>query len=140
MSDYRKFALAVLAIVAVGATFIVLVGGAAGATLATEPQRHVVDASEIQARIDQQVGQSEADRQAIQAMLQRPAVRRIAESAGLDLRRANAAAAVLSGPALEELAAQARIVDAGLVGGDEKIVLSMTAVIVILLILILLLH
>ena len=73
MSEYKKFGLAVLAIVAVGVAFIVMVGGAAGATLATEPQRHVVDASEIQARIDQQVGQSEADRQAIQAMLQRPA-------------------------------------------------------------------
>ena len=69
-------------------------------------------ASEIQAAIDQQIDQADADRQAIQIMLQRADVRRIAGAAGLDLERASAAAAVLSGPALEKMAAQAREVNA----------------------------
>jgi hypothetical protein len=131
MTMYKRFALAVFA---VG----VIAVGAAGASLAGEPQRHVVGENEIQARIDQQIGQAEADREAIQIMLQRADVRQIAGSAGLDLERANAAAAVLSGPSLEKMAAQAREVNAGLAGGDEKIVISATAIIIILLILILL--
>ena len=71
-------------------------------------------------------------------MLQRADVRKIAGTAGLDLERASAAAAVLSGPALEKMSAQAREIYAGFSGGDSTIVLSATALIVILLIVILL--
>jgi hypothetical protein len=133
MTMYKRFVLAALAAV-------VIAVGAAGGSLAGEPQRHVVGDNEIQARIDQQIGRADADRQAIQTMLQRADVRRIAGSAGLDVERASAAAAVLSGPSLETLAAQARTVNAGLVGGDSTIVISATALIIILLILILLSH
>jgi hypothetical protein len=128
---YKRLALAAFAVV-------VIAVGAAGASLAGEPQRHVVGENDIQARIDQQVGQADADRQAIQTMLQRADVRRIAGTAGLNLERASAAAAVLSGPSLATLAAQAREVNAGLVGGSETIVISATALIIILLIIILL--
>jgi hypothetical protein len=131
MTMYKRLALAVFAVV-------VIAVGAAGASLAGEPQRHVVGENDIQARIDQQVGQADADRQAIQTMLQRADVRRIAESTGLNLERASAAATVLSGPSLATLAAQAREVNAGPVGGDSTIVISATALIIILLILILL--
>ena len=130
MTMYRRFALAVFAVV-------VIAVGAAGASPAGEPQRHVVGENEIQARMDQQIGQADADRQAIQIMLRRADVRQIAGSAGLDLERASAAAGVLSGPSLEKLAAEAREVNAGLAGGGT-LVLSTTAVISILLILILL--
>jgi hypothetical protein len=131
MKTYQRLALAVLAVVVASV-------GMAGAGLAAEPQRHVVGDTEIQARIDQQMGQADADRQAIQTMLQRADVRKIAGTAGLDLERASAAAAVLSGPALEKMAAQAREINAGLTGGDGTIVLSATALIIILLIVILL--
>ena len=131
MTMYKRLALAIFALV-------VIAVGAAGASLAGEPQRHVVGGNDIQARIDQQVGQADADRQAIQTMLQRADVRRIAGTAGLNLERASAAAAVLSGPSLATLAAQAREVNAGLVGGSETIVISATALIIILLIIILL--
>lgn len=133
MAVYKKFALAVLALV-------VIAVGAAGVSLAGEPQRHVIGDNEIQATIDQQVGQADADRQAIQTMLQRAEVRQIASSAGLDLKRASAAAAILSGPSLVNLAAQAREVNAALAGGDEKIVISATVLIIVLLVLILLLR
>jgi len=130
MTIYKRLALAVFAVV-------VIAVGAAGASPAGEPQRHVVGENEIQARMDQQIGQADADRQAIQIMLRRADVRQIAGSAGLDLERASAAAGVLSGPSLEKLAAEAREVNAGLAGGGT-LVLSTTAVIIILLILILL--
>jgi hypothetical protein len=117
---------------------VVIAVGAAGTSLADDPQRHVVGENEIQARIDQQIGQADADRQAIQIMLKRPDVRQIAGSAGLDLERASAAAALLSGPSLEKLAAQARDVNASLAGGNS-LVLSTTAIIIILLVLIILL-
>jgi hypothetical protein len=131
MTKHKRFALAILALT-------VIAVGAAGPSLAGEPQRHVVGETEIQARIDQQIGQANADRQAIQTMLQREDVRRIAGSAGLDLERASAAAGTLSGASLEKLAAQAREVNASLVGGDNTVVISATTLIIILLILILL--
>ena len=129
MAVYKRVALAVF-------SMVVIAVAAAGGSLAGEPQRHVVGEKEIQARIDQQIGQADADRLAIQIMLQRADVRQIAGSAGLDLERASAGAAVLSGPALATLAAQAREVNAGLAGGDSTIVLSATALIIILLIII----
>ena len=129
MVVYKRFAQALLAVVLIAI-------GTTGASLAGELERHVIAENEIQARIDQQISQVDADRQAIQIMLQREDVRQIAGSAGLDLERASAAASVLSGPSLENLAAQAREVNAGLAGGDSKIIISATALIIILLIII----
>lgn len=100
--------------------------------------RHVVDAGQIQDRIDQQANQEGADRAAIQTMLQRPDVRNLAGQAGLDIARATAAAAVLSGAELSTMAAQANEINAG-IGGDS-VVLTTTAIIIILLVLILLLN
>jgi len=131
MVVYKRFAQALLAVVLIAI-------GTTGASLAGELERHVIAENEIQARIDQQISQVDADRQAIQIMLQREDVRQIAGSAGLDLERASAAAAVLSGPSLERMAAQAREVNAALAGGDSKIVISATALIIILLIIIIL--
>ncbi len=130
MKVHKQITLAAFAAVAIAI-------GTAGVSHADEPQNHVVGTSEIQASIDQQVRKADADREAIQIMLQRTDVRQIAESAGMDIERASAAAAILSGSSLEKLAAQARDVNAGLVGGDGTIVISATALIIILLILIL---
>lgn len=119
----------------VAAVFIV---GAAGLSQAAETQRHVVGANEIQATIDQQAGQADADRQAIQLLLHREDVRKIAGSAGLDVERASAAAAVLSGPSLEKVASQARQLNADLAGGSNSVVISLTALLLIVIIIILL--
>jgi hypothetical protein len=129
MTTYRRIALIALAVAG-------MVGSAAGPSRADELQRHVTGDNEIQARMDQQVDTAAADRQAIQTMLQREDVRRIAASAGLDAGRASAAAQVLSGASLESLAAQARAVNAELVGGADTIVISATTLIIILLIII----
>lgn len=130
-------------VVAVVITLAVALGGfvrnAAGADPVAEPPQTVVGALEIQAMIDQRIDQADADRAAIQAMLQRADVRRLAGTVGLDLERASAAAATMSGPALERMAEQARAIDNDLVGGEGRVVLTTTAIIIILLILILLL-
>ena len=130
MTKHKGFALAVLALTVIAVS-------AAGPGLAGEPQRHVVGESEIQGMIDQQIGQADADRQAIRTMLQREDVRRIAGTAGLDIARVSAAAGVLSGASLTALAAQARDVNATLVGGDSTVVISATTIIIVLLVLIL---
>jgi hypothetical protein len=130
MTTYKRLVLAALAVVVTG-------GGLSGTSLAGEAQHHVAAANEIQARIDQQVDTVAADRQAIQSMLQRADVRRIAVSAGLDIERASAAARVLSGPSLETLAAQAKAINANLVGGSNTVVLSATTLLIILLVVIL---
>lgn len=127
MTTYKRFALTALAAV-------VMTGGVSGTSLAEEPQRHVTAENEIQSRIDQQVEAAAADRQAIETMLQRADVRRIADSAGLDIERASAAVQVLSGSALQRLAAQARTVSDDLVGGSDTVVISATTLLIILLV------
>lgn len=111
--------------------------GAEGADVTNEPQRHVIEDLEIQARIDAQVSQESADRKAIEDLLKRPEVRQLAESVGLDVGRASAAAAVLSGEELKNLAARARAADTQLAGGG--VTLTYTAIIIILLLLIIIL-
>jgi hypothetical protein len=119
-------------------TAAVMVGGSVGTTRATDLQGHVAGQNEIQARIAQQVDAATADRQAIRTMLQQEDVRRIAASAGLDIERAKAAADVLSGSSLANLAERARAVNADLVGGSDTIVISATTLLIILLIVIIL--
>ena len=92
---------------------------------------------DIQTQIDRRIDSESADRQAIQDLLRRPDVRRIAGAAGLDIERASAAAAVLSGPELQEIAARAQAINSG-VGGVEKVTLSITAIVIILLLIIIL--
>lgn len=130
MKRFRVASVVLLAVLVIGVT-------AGGVVAAGEPERHVVNTGELQARIDQELDKEGASRQAIELMLQRPEVREIAGRAGLDINRASAAAAVLSGPELEALAAQAAEINAG-VGGSGNIVISVTALIIILLIIIIL--
>ena len=91
---------------------------------------HVLSGPEIQSHIDQKLHSEASDREAIRDLLARPDVRRVAGSAGLDLRRAETAVGVLSGPELARLAAQARDVNSRLAGG-ESITMTWTMVIII---------
>jgi hypothetical protein len=108
---------------------------AASTALADATKIHVIGASEIQARIDRQFDQDNADRHAIQLLLGQPQVRQLAASAGLDAEGARAATALLSGPELKDLAMRAREVNAG-IGGSAKITITATTLIIILLIII----
>ncbi len=139
--EYRRMAITVFTVAAIIAVFFLVVATANGAEPTAVPQQSVVSNQDIQSAIDGQRDRADADRQAIQAMLQRADVRQVAGAAGLDLERASAAAAVLAGPSLEMLAAQARTVNAGgVVGGEGRVVITTTGIIIILLILILLLN
>ena len=116
---------------------LAIVVTASGAAMAGQSQRHVVGGEEIQARIDQQLDRDGADRQAIQSLLDQPRVRQIAESAGLDVNRAHAATALLSGQELTDLAASAREINAG-IGGSGTVTITATTLIIILLVVIIL--
>ena len=109
---------------------------ASSAAWAGETPGHVVGGPEIQARIDRQFDQDNADRQAIRQLLDQPQVRQLAASAGLDAKGAQAAAALLTGPELRDLATRAREINAG-IGGDHRITITATTLIIILLIVIL---
>lgn len=137
MRHAKKFGLGILFVTAFCAVFAVFANTSWSAGVTADTPRHVVDAIGIQAQIDQQQGQVDTDRQAIRLMLQREDVRRVAGAAGLDLERAGAAAALLSGAQLESMAAQARVINSDLAGGDSSVVISTTAIIIALLVLIL---
>lgn len=108
------------------------------ALVETASSAHVLDAPEIQSHFDQKLQREDSDRAAIRELLARPDVRRVAGSAGLDLRRAETAVGVLSGPELARLAAQARDVNSRLAGG-ETITMTWTMVIIIVVALVVLL-
>jgi cell division protein FtsL len=135
MATYRGLTLGFLTAFIICAS--AAAASAAGTSVAGEPRRHVVDDVEIQARIDSQASQENADRQAIDHLLQRSQVREIAASAGLDIQRASAAVAVLSGEQLKDVAARARAADAQF-GGSQRVTLTYTAIIIILLVIIIL--
>jgi hypothetical protein len=100
--------------------------------------RHVVDPSAIGQMVDQRVMQQDADRAAIREALAQPEVRQLASRAGIDLDRASAMVATLSGSDLATTAAAARHVNDALAGGASTVVISTTTIIIALLVLIVL--
>ena len=99
---------------------------------------HTASQSAIDAALQQHVSTAAADRADLLRVLGNPEVKAVAEKAGLDLRRATTAVASLDGQELTQLAAQARQVDQALAGGQSKITISTTMIIIALLVLILL--
>ncbi|HLG57844.1 MAG TPA: hypothetical protein VI485_21040 [Vicinamibacterales bacterium] len=99
---------------------------------------HAASPSAIDAALQQHVATGAADRADLLRVLSNPEVKAVAGKAGLDLRRATTAAASLDGQQLTQLAAQARQVDQALAGGQSKITISTTMIIIALLVLILL--
>ena len=108
------------------------------ASSARAQDSHTAPQSALDAALQQHTNTSAADREVIQRLLEREEVRAIAGKAGLDLRRAQGAAATLEGADLAEVAAQARQAEQALAGGQSRITISTTLIIVGLLLLILL--
>jgi len=98
---------------------------------------HVADQATLDQIVAAHVQQVDADRQAIQRMLQRQPVREMAARIGLDIGRVETAVATLDGAELSQMAAQARAVDDSLAGGASNITISTTTIIIGLLLLIL---
>ena len=64
---------------------------------AAQAQTHVVGQKALTRAVQERVGQDQADRDAILALLARAEVRQIAEQAGLSLEKAQAAVSTLQG-------------------------------------------
>lgn len=99
---------------------------------------HTAPQSVLDAAAQDHVATSAADRETVLRLLERPEVQAIAGDVGLDLRRAQTAVTTLDGQQLTDLAAQARLVEKALAGGQSTITMSTTTIIIGLLVLILL--
>ena len=99
---------------------------------------HAATQSAIDAALQQRVSSAAADRADVLRVLDHPAVKEVADRAGIDLRRAASAVATIDGQELDALAAQARQAEQALAGGQSRVVISTTVIIVALLVLILL--
>jgi hypothetical protein len=100
-------------------------------------QDHVIGRAALDQAVQQRVTQDQADREAIQSLLQRQDVRDIAAKAGLSIDKAQTAVTMLHGKDLQDAAQQARQVQDTLAGGASTIVISTTTIIIILLLVIL---
>jgi hypothetical protein len=100
-------------------------------------QDHVIGRAALDQAVQQRVTQDQADREAIQSLLQRQDVRDIAAKAGLSIDKAQTAVTMLHGKDLQDAARQARQVQDTLAGGASTIVISTTTIIIILLLIIL---
>ena len=98
-------------------------------------QTHVINQSALDQAVQQRVSQDQADREALRAFLQNPAVKGVAAKAGLSVARAESAVSTLQGSELRQAASQARAVNADLAGG-ATVVITTTTIIIVLLIMI----
>ena len=121
-----------------------LIGMAIAATLFASPsfaqtqERHITDAAAMQRAIAQRQAVDESNREAVMTVLRRQDVKQLAERMGLSIERAETALASLPSDKLAELAEPARAVPADLAGGDQRIVISLTALLLILILVVLL--
>jgi hypothetical protein len=98
---------------------------------------HAATQSAIDSVLEQHVSGIAADRADVLRVLEHPAVRDVAASAGIDLRRAANAVEKVESRQLGALAAQARQAERALAGG-QSFTISATVIIIGLLVLILL--
>jgi hypothetical protein len=98
----------------------------------------VVGRTEIDQALSERTHADEASRAEIRALLGRDEVKAMAEGAGLDLRRADAAVAVLEGRELARVADRAAAASDLLAGGGQTIQISLVSLLLIIIIVILL--
>jgi acetyl-CoA carboxylase carboxyltransferase component len=106
--------------------------------LPVSAQQHVADQATLDQVVADHVRQKADDREAIRRVLENQQVREVLEGAGLDLKRAETAVASLDDAEVGIIAPQARAVNDALVGGQSKVTISTTVIIIGLLVLILL--
>ena len=98
---------------------------------------HAAPQSAIDAALQQHATSEATDRAAVLRLLERAEVQSIAGDIGLDLRRAKDAVGTLDATELAGLASQARQAEEGLAGGQSRITISTTLIVIALLVLIL---
>ena len=101
-------------------------------------QEHVASEAAIEAALQEHREAGVSDREAVLRVLERAEVKAVAEEAGIDLRQAAGFLETVEGEELSALAAQASQVDEALAGGQSRITISTTMIIIGLLVLILL--
>jgi len=101
-------------------------------------QTHIAGQPVLDAAVQQHARATERDRDTARLFLQRADVKAIAGNYGVDIRRAESAVAAMDASELAHVAAQAREVDEALAGGESKVTISTTTIIIGLLVLILL--
>jgi hypothetical protein len=99
---------------------------------------HVASQSALDAAVQQHVNTAQQDRETVLRLLDRADVNAVAAKAGLDLRHAKDAVATLDDRELADAAAYARQAQGALAGGQSRVTISTTAIIIGLLVLILL--
>lgn len=98
---------------------------------------HAAPQSVLDAALQQHVASASARREDVLRVLNHPEVKAVASQVGIDLRSAATAVATLDGAELTEIASQAQQVERALEGGQSRITVSTTLIIIGLLILIL---
>jgi hypothetical protein len=96
-----------------------------------------VRTADLDAALAGAANQEDAAREQVRALLAREDVRALAEAAGLDLRKADVAAATLDGEELQRVVEQAAAADETLAGG-QTITISLVAALLIIIVIILL--
>jgi hypothetical protein len=99
---------------------------------------HAAPQAALDAALQQHVAASAADRAAVLRLLDRAEVKAAAGQAGIDLRDVSAAVATLDAEQLAVVSAQAQQVSDALAGGQSRVTISTTAIIIGLLVLIVL--
>ena len=112
--------------------------GSMGATPIPATTETVVTGPELDEAMAARADEEAAARETILNLLDRDETRDAAGQLGVDLERVQAGVSLLSGEELEEVAAQARLANESISGGDEKVVIGTTVLIIILLIVIIL--
>ena len=99
---------------------------------------HAAPRAVLDQAIQDHAASAQADRDRVLQLMQRPEVRSLAGDLGVDLRRAESALATVDGQDLAQVTAQAQRVEGALAGGQSRISISTTALIIGLLLLIVL--
>jgi hypothetical protein len=119
-------------------SLIAFLFAAAASIPAFAQQAHVADQATLDHAVADHLRQGADDRQEVLRVLENDQVRELAEGIGLDVTRAKAAVATLDETELGAIAAQARVVNDALAGGQGSVTISTTFIIIALLVLILL--
>jgi predicted xylose isomerase-like sugar epimerase len=102
-----------------------------------QAQTHTANQAALDAVVQQHVASVDADRAAIQRVLEHSEVKAVAARAGIELRSVASAVSTMDAADLARVAAQAQQVDRALAGGASTIVISTTTIIIALLVIIL---
>ena len=99
---------------------------------------HIAGQKVLDTAVQDHARATDRDRETVRLFLQRSDVSAVAGKYGIDIRRAESAAAAMDASEVANIAAQARAANETLAGGQGSVTISTTAIIIGLLVLILL--